>query len=107
MEKHHFQPFFSAELFLLSDLILSTVGLTGLPVLELFTLKTKFLFTLFAYCRFFFFSFISSAHAGFAPSSVHTKAKVVSKMNSTFVQHTQANALVINKRQLPNSTFIL
>ena len=35
----------SADLFLISGLILSTVGLTGLSVLELITLKTKFLFT--------------------------------------------------------------
>ena len=36
----------SAVLFLLKELLLSTVGLTGLSVLELFTLKMKFLFTL-------------------------------------------------------------
>ena len=43
-----FLTLYSAELFLLNGLLLSTVGLTGLSVLELFTLKTKFLFTLFA-----------------------------------------------------------
>ena len=29
------------------------------------------------------------------------------QMNSTFVQHAQTNVLVINKQQLPNSTFFL
>ena len=42
-----FSALSSAELFLLSELILSRAGLTGLSVLGLFTLKTKFLFTLF------------------------------------------------------------
>ena len=46
--KASFSALSSTELFLLSDLILSTVGLTDLSVLELFTLRTKFLFTLFA-----------------------------------------------------------
>ena len=37
-----FSALSSAELFLLNDLLLSLVGLTGLSVLKLFTLKTKF-----------------------------------------------------------------
>ena len=45
--KTSFSAISSAELFLLNDLLLSAVGLTGLPVLELFTFKKK-LFTLFA-----------------------------------------------------------
>ena len=40
--KTSFSALSSAELFLLSDLILSTVRLTGLSVLEIFALKTKF-----------------------------------------------------------------
>ena len=54
MEKKSFLALSSAELFLLSDLILSTVGWTGLSVLELFTLKTKFLFPLFVIADSFF-----------------------------------------------------
>ena len=91
-----------AELFLLNDLLLSTFGLIGLSVLELFTFIFFYHFTLlFSYC--------------FVLSSIHIIAKVTNKtrgtiliqMNSTFVQHTQTNVLVINRRQLPNSTFIL
>ena len=47
--KTSFSALSSAELFLLDDLILSTVGLTGLSVLELFTLKTKFFFTIYCF----------------------------------------------------------
>ena len=44
-----FSALSSAELFLLNnDLLVSTAGLTDLLVLELFTLKAKFFFTLFA-----------------------------------------------------------
>ena len=46
--KASFSALSSAELFLPNELFISIVGLTGLPVLELFTLKTKFLFNLFA-----------------------------------------------------------
>ena len=42
--KTSFSALSSAELFLLSDLILSTVRLTGLSVLEIFALKTNFFF---------------------------------------------------------------
>ena len=45
--KTSFPVFSSAELFLLSDLILSSVGLAGLSVWAIY-IKTKFLFTLFA-----------------------------------------------------------
>ena len=107
--------FSSAELFVLNDLLVSTVGLTGLSVLELFTLTTKFLYILFCYCRFFFFCFVSCVHAGFIPSRIHTRAKVVNKtcgtifiqMNSTFAKHAQTNVIVISKGQLPNSAFVL
>ena len=47
--KTSFSALSSAELFLLGDLILSTVGLTGLSVLELFPLKTKFFFTIYCF----------------------------------------------------------
>ena len=74
--------------------------------------ESKVLSALERFCQ---FRFISSAHAGFVPSSIHAKAQLVKKtrdailiqMNSTFVQHTQADILVINKGQLPNSNFIL
>ena len=101
--KTSFSALYSAELFLLNDLLLSTVWLTGLSVLELFTLKTIFFYR-FCYCRFFFFRFVSCAHAGFVPSSIHTMVNVVNKMrgtifiqvNSTFVQHAQTNVVSIN-----------
>ena len=110
--KTSFSALSSAELFLLNDLLLSTVGLTGLSVLVLFALK-RFFYP-FCYIRFFFFCFVFCCHAGFVSSSIHIVAKVFNKvlciffiqMNCTFVENTQNNVLVINKRQLPNSEFI-
>ena len=58
----------SAVLFLLKDLLLSTVGLTGLSVLELFTLKTKFLFTLFYIADSSFFPFCFLRPCRFLPA---------------------------------------
>ena len=73
-----------------------------MPVLELFPLKIKFLFTLFAITDSYFFFFHTIENV-----INKTRATILIQMNSTFVQHTQTHVLVINKRQLPNSTFIL
>lgn len=47
MEKNILSAFLSTKLIQLNDLLLSTVEFAGLSVLELLTLKIKFLFTVF------------------------------------------------------------